>query len=207
MTRRKLEIVTSRLALEFLSSILSLSRPSDRVSQLEFLNTPTTFVSNLAGSEYISISNGSLLQRGLVGTRWTTLSGLVRCSVEAKAWLEGEATDEVGKFRRVLAQQVGEMVGMINQRLGLNAEMNEFNRTVFLIAAHQDHLRFMSATFSTEYLDYLRTSIEPPSVFLSIQQSRDYVLSDIDDRIEAAASILAMVEFLDDGLNAGTVAS
>jgi hypothetical protein len=77
---------------------------------------------------------------------------------------------------------------------------NPFANSVFLIAAYQDHLRFMGATFSTEYLDYLDTSIAPTSTFLYVYQSRDYVLPDRNDRVAAAISTLAMAEFLKKGI-------
>ncbi|KAI9854373.1 MAG: hypothetical protein M1813_001276 [Trichoglossum hirsutum] len=198
--RRKPEIATATLAFEFLSSVLSLTGPVNEATQLEFVNTPATFVSKLGASECVSINDGSLLQRGLVGTRWTTIARTVHCSVEAQAWLECNAADEVGTSRQVLAQQVGEMMGMISQRIAEEVEMTEFERTVFLIAAYQDHLRFMGATFSTEYLDYLDTSIAPTSTFLYVYQSRDYVLPDRNDRVAAAISTLAMAEFLKKGI-------
>jgi hypothetical protein len=127
--RRKPEIATATLAFEFLSSVLSLTGPVNEATQLEFVNTPATFVSKLGASECVSINDGSLLQRGLVGTRWTTIARTVHCSVEAKAWLECNAADEVGTSRQVLAQQVGEMMGMISQRIAEEVEMTEFERT------------------------------------------------------------------------------
>ena len=77
---------------------------------------------------------------------------------------------------------------------------NLFAGSVFLIAAHPDHLRFLSATFSPKYLLYLTTSTEPTPTFLRIHQSRDYVLSNRDDRLQAAISTFAMIEFIERGI-------
>ena len=81
---------------------------------------------------------------------------------------------------------------------------NLFIGSVFLIAAHQDRLSFMSATLSEEYIKYLTSGnpggIEQPA-YLYVRESLEYVLSSITDRLKAAQSTLAMVEFLKKGLH------
>jgi hypothetical protein len=61
--RTKLEIATSNLALEFPSSVLSLTLPEHKYPRLEFLNIPTKFITSLGKFDYMSINDGSLVQR------------------------------------------------------------------------------------------------------------------------------------------------
>ena len=70
--------------------------------------------------------------------------------------------------------------------------------SLFLIAACQARLRFMSATFEPDYLLYLKTSVDQSrTCFLRVFESRDYVLSSSGDRYEAAVAVVALVKFLE----------
>src|SRR5579862_861621 len=70
--RRRAAIASWTLTYEFLSSILSLTRPlshSSQSPQLEFLNATTTLITRLPASACVSVNDGSLLLRGWMDGR------------------------------------------------------------------------------------------------------------------------------------------
>ncbi|KAH0562412.1 hypothetical protein GP486_002897 [Trichoglossum hirsutum] len=207
--RRKPEVATSTLALSFLSAVLALTRNISEPTQLEVLTVPTTLKVQFGRLDYMCIDDGSLVYRKTgeaSAGKWVSTATPVPCGVESKAGFASWEGGEAGVSTRVLAQRVGEMLGMIHRNI-INVEdpndinkMTKYDRTVFLIVAHQDRVRFTSATFEPDYIEYLTTPTKNTSTFLHVEESRDYVLSNPEDRLEAAVSTIALSQYLEQSL-------
>ncbi|KAI9840280.1 MAG: hypothetical protein M1837_001815, partial [Sclerophora amabilis] len=165
---RKPEVASSTMALEFLSSVVELSRENDPLSQLEFSCFPTSLNVEVPGLSLPCINDGSLIKQELFEGTWSPASHIVFCSLEEKAGFTGwidDGDDEIGQMTpSTFAQIVCEMLGMVSQRLSRHIrplKLPEALNDTFLISVHHNVLHFFHAVPEDDYISYVFSEKNP----------------------------------------------
>jgi len=192
-TRSLREIATNFFIINFLSFLTKLAYPVHNPARQRphFDMMPDHIKFSLCEEVLSSENDGSAWKERFSASagQWVTTGGAPLLTIQTKKG------PETYQRARILAQEVGELIALLQLKASKQTYQNELNREAFIISAHETQVYLSAVHVNDRYLEGCHSGHIDKDDFFVVRRSKVWNLAEPHERTEAALVILSVLAY------------